>query len=134
MSRYVISTEAGCLANPKAITIRLEDKKGLVSYLAQIYPDNICEEHKTAQYWADLFSKAETYLNALKVIAHYDSATEEKGICPYGCDAPYIAQQALMDNPRRPAELVWHCPQCGSLPPEQVTYTEHCAKCGAPVI
>ena len=36
-------------------------------------------------------------INALNIIADYDYLSGKEGICPYGCDTPHIARQALKD-------------------------------------
>jgi hypothetical protein len=37
-------------------------------------------------------------LIALQIIASYDKDSGVSGICPYGCDCPDIAQQALREE------------------------------------
>lgn len=62
-------------------------------------------------------------IEAMNEIANYDSHSEKPGICPYGCDTPHIAREALkkyysanackdlLDHKRLPGESV--CCKCG---------------------
>ena len=46
--------------------------------------------------YLDVLRKAEAYKKALDLITTYDKHSKfGEGICPYGCDCPHIAQEAL---------------------------------------
>lgn len=58
-------------------------------------------------------------IEALKNIQSYDH--DGSGICPYGCDTPYIAKKALVDfgnaeyssQQATQSKITGACPKCG---------------------
>lgn len=69
----------------------------------------------------DLRSESKRFRGALELIASYDKTSKHgDGICPYGCDTPNIARQALAGNGslKRCTHAVpasgTHCPECNA--------------------
>ncbi len=57
-------------------------------------------EGQAAAVIRNLMGENERLREAVKTIASYDEDSGASGICPYGCDTPYIAQAALRQGER----------------------------------
>ena len=75
-------------------------------------------------------AKIDILLKALGTIADYDYSSDRDGICPYGCDTPFIARLALKkyaeetDAPDK--EKV--CPRCNGYGYDR--RKRNCLNCG----
>ena len=98
MSKQIFSTKVGgaqlvgLLYKDKLVCVPAEGAKSIAAYLNDIVAPDIESQDKLI---SALEETQELLISALQAIAEYDDSHSPPGICPYGCDTPNVAQEAL---------------------------------------